>query len=578
MTLSSLSVGYDPLSDLMDITTQALRPSLRRHESNGAKIHIVGYPACDSRSEDKIIIQKLLGAKSIEAFARELDGNFLILIQKDKSLDIITDRFSSRAFYFSSENGRLIGSTSLVGLVRQLGQFVPDQSAFVEFLHFRRVFGDKTYDARCQFLNSASILTCDRNGCRVRKYWQPDYAKRRLGLNDGADRIADGLQKTMRVNCGDADANRRYALFMSGGLDSRALLLAANEKPLCVTTCVRYNNEAEVAQDVAKMMHAPFLFVPQPSTGYDEHVEESVFYGGGQHVLTEAHFIDYGPKVGSEAECFILGLGLDVFLGGLYLPKRPVNWLGREALHFVLNPIKDDLTDTFVRGVKYRLKSSNPWHVIKSVTRDRLRCSVHQSIADVVGQGKALGAGGYDLWEYLHLHNFSRHYSFLMADSIRHWGECKIPALCNDLLDVAISLPAQLKVNSQAYLAALNKLSPDAMKIRNANTNVAAGLPFRQQSMIRAGRIVLKKFGARVRVSPAASERSWPAPRDILHASPVLMAAAKALPDSEFLDVLDMLDRDAVRNKVDDHFEGRTDESILLLMLITLNEFLRQVH
>ena len=581
MSRVKLLLDHDARSGVLTITAAELRPPLRRYDVGGRELYILGSPICGGQRDDKAVTRAWSQSSSIDEFARGLDGNFLVVIhdEKNKTLEIVSDRFASHGFYFSqSAGGRLTGSLSLSELVSQLSGFVPDATAFVEFLHFRRVFGEKTYDRRCIFLRSASILEHGPAGHRVRQYWKPCYDAPKLGLKSGADAIAEGLRQTMRANMDGADAGGRAALFLSGGLDSRALLMAADEKPLCVTTCAAYNNEAMVAEEVAKAAGAPFTFVEQPRVGYDEHIADAVYYGGGQHLLTEAHFIDYGPLLSSRADRFFLGLGLDIFFGGLYLPKRPVGWLGRDTLHSELDVLDEDPTDAFIAGVKYRLKTSNPWDVIKPDQREDLQDAMRHSIADIAERGRALGASDYDLWEYLHLHNLSRHYSFLMIKSINHWSECRVPALCNDLFDAAIALPAKLKVNSGAYLTALNALSPSLMKIRNANTNIMAGMPLRRQSLLRAARIAANKLGAGLRVSPGISDRSWPAPREILKESPALSAAVKALPKSERLDALGFVDLGAVGRKVEDHLDGRRDESLLLLLLVTLDEFVRQVR
>jgi hypothetical protein len=576
----SLLLEHAPLIGRFQVWSEKLRPALRRHATSKGELLIVGDPIHGARRDDASVLAAFCAARDIESFARSLDGTFLIIVRSTDPdhLSVISDRFASYGFYYSLQSDhRLTGALSLTQLVNHLGGFVPNETACMEFLHLRRIFGEKTYDRRCHFLGSASILSHDVEGGSVRKYWQPQYGRERLDMRRGVDAIVAALRGTMRTSMDDAGPDRSYALFMSGGLDSRALLAAAESKPLCVTTCDRYNNEADVAETAARTVGAPFLFVPRRQQPYDGHVAEAVFYGGGQHVLTEAHFLAYDDILGSKADCFFMGLGLDVFLGGLYLPKSPVRWLGRDTLHFSLKPLPADLSSAFIGGVKYRLSTSNAWDVVRPAARSQLQNGLHASIEEIVSRGRALGAEDYDLWEYLHLHNFGRHYSLLMIQSVRHWAECRAPAFCNELFDIAITLPARLKVNSETYLAALNRLSPALMRIRNANTNVEAGRSFRSQSAIRAARIVANRLGAGLRVSPTVDERSWPSPKDTLNSSRVLNRRMAALKHSGHLEALRIVDLGAVGRMVDDHIDRRADHSTLLLMLITLDEFCRQV-
>lgn len=580
MPKASFFLSYDRVSGRLELADNDLRPARRVLTHHGVELHLLGHPIADGKRDDQKVLDAFGRTRDVDAFARALDGNFLILVRdpESRTLSVLTDRFSAYAFYWARQGERLIGSLSLVDLVRRLGSPHIDPVAIAEFLHFRRIFGEKTYDTRCSYLTSAGVLAADAREVTVRKYWQPDYSRERLGIRAGADAIFEALRGTMRMHMEAGADNRRYGLFMSGGLDSRALLAAAERKPVCITTCTAFNNEAAVAQECARVAGAPFSFVERPHAAYDSHIAEAVWYGGGQHVVTEAHFIGFASLLGSQADCFFLGLGLDIFLGGLYLPKSNAEWFGRKALHYRLDALGPDPAKDFFDGVKYRLRTADPWSVVAPAGRHELQNSVRAEIAEIAERGRALGAQRYDLWEYLHLHNLSRHYSFLMIQSVRHWAECRAPGLCNDLFDIAARLPAALKMNSSAYLAALRRLSPALMKVRNANTNVAAGMPLIWQSAVRAGRKGLNAAGARLRVSPGQADRSWPSPAEIITTSPELQSRIRMLPRSEHLGDAKIFDLGAVRRHVDDHIAGRTDSAMLLLVLVTIEEFLRQVH
>jgi asparagine synthetase B (glutamine-hydrolysing) len=570
---------HDSRTGTLTVKADGLHPSLRRYKAGDRECLLLGHPIASGRRDDAAVMQLFQSSPDLDSFARELDGNFLIVIHSpgDKSLHVISDRFAAFAFYWSDRGeGRIAGSLSLVELIRHLGAARLNENALVQFMHFRRVFGEVTADTRCQFLTSAGILSNGPGGTHVRKYWEADYKAPRLSRRQASADIAGALSRTMRMHMEDG-ASRRYALFLSGGLDSRALLAGASQPPFCVTTCATFNNEAAVAREIATAAHAGFEFVQRPQMPYDGHLADAVYYGGGQHIVTEAHFLGYRDHIKHPADCFFLGLGLDVFFGGLYLPKKPARWLGRDALHYKLQGLPTDVAGAFFAGVKYRLATSDPWQVVAPAARRRLQDSVHQSLAEITERGRALGAEEHDLWEYLHLHNFGRHYSFLMIQSVRHWAECRAPALCNELLDIAIRLPAEEKVNSQAYLGALKTLAPELMKIRSANTNIRAGMPFRRQSAVRAARKAANAVGGGFRVSPAAQERSWPRPAQTLQSSPELAAAVQALPKSDYLAGSGLFDMDAIRTHVSDHSSERRDHSVLLLVLVTMNEFMRQV-
>ncbi len=575
-----LFVEHDPRNGVCVLETANLHPPLRRYERGAKTVHLLGHPIAGGQRDDRAVLSAYERSRDLPGFAAALDGGFLILVEDGaaRRLEVISDRFGSFAFYYALERGRLLGSLSLLALAKRKMERRIDEEGCFEFLYFRRLFGDRSLERASRYLDSASILCHDRDGVGVAKYWQPDYAGTPLSAEEGGEAIAAALRESMAAHMEARDEGRRYALFLSGGLDSRALLAAAQEPPDCVTTCARRNNESEVAEAVARAAGARFRFIARPERPYDGHIDNAVWLSGGQQIFTEAHFLAYDRELHDDADCYFFGLGLDILLGGLYLPKRPVRWFGREALHFRLTPLTDDLAGDFIGGVKYRLTSSDPWQFVRAEHRARLADHLRAAITEVARRGEALGAEGYDLWEYLHLHNLSRHYSFPMIQSVRGFAECRAPGLSNGILDISLRLPAELKVNSSAYLRALNRLAPKLMTIRSANTNLRAGLPFRVQSALRAARVAGNRaLGTRFRVSPPADERSWPRPREVLAASPELQSAVAGLGRSDRLACLPFLDLDAVERAANEHKDGRHDHAVALFVLLTLDRALARL-
>lgn len=572
------TVRHDSATGALSVDGENLRPPLRRIAAGGRELIILGHPFIDGRRDDAAVCAALQQTDSIERFACQLDGGFLVLVHEpaDGRLHVISDRFASYAFFYRADSvDGLSGALTPFDLAARNGTRLDDTALF-EFIWLRRLLGEKTFDAGTRYLASATVLTSAADGLAVRKYWQPDYSAPRFDEAAGAAAIAEALRDGMAAQMEQTGDGRRYALFLSGGLDSRAVLAAAAQPLAAVTTCATMNNEAEVARDVANKVEAAFTFIARPERPYDEAIDDAVWLSGGQQIFTEAQFLGYGPELSGSADCFFIGLGLDIFLGGLYQPKKPVRWFGRQALHQKLTPLSNDLAGDYLGGVKYRLSTTDPWMFVRPDHRPRLTEALRASVTDILQRGEALGAAGYDLWEYLHLHNLSRHYSFPMIQSVRTWAECRAPALTNAFLDIAVRLPAEHKVNSSAYLRALRMLAPDLMAIRNANTNLPAGMPFRRQTALKAVFAASNKLaGTHFRMSPAATERSWPRPRDVLRASPVLQKEVAALPKSPVLAAIPFMDMDGVARAVDDLTNDRHDHTVGLFVLLTIDRALR---
>lgn len=587
MNRHALEIRYDPAGALpaapeaffadsrLAVIGENLHPPLRRYDCGGRILFLAGDPIAEARRDDAAVIRACEQAPDEAAFLRSLNGSFLVLLYDPASgaLVIGNDRFASLALYHGEAAGRFLASSAASRLTAARGA-VADPEAVFEFLALRRLLGEKTFDPGVRYLRSAALLRLspDSAAPRIETYWQPDYAAQPPRGGALVEALAEGLRRALAMHCSD---ERRFGLLLSGGLDSRALLAAASEPLPCVTTALARNNEVAVAAEVAAAAGAEHHFLERPAALHEETLDDAVFLTGGMQVYTECQFLGYGPRLAPHGDCWLIGLGLDIFFGGLYLPKEPVSLFGREALHHRLLPLGDDLAETYITGVKYRLRTSDPFAVVKRERRGQLRDSLRASVQAILARGRALGAEGLDLWEYLHLHNLSRHYSFPMMASIRSYADCRAPALENDLFDLAIAMTAEQKLDGTPYQQAIARLGPAVMRLRNANTNLRADLPLKRQTAAKAVAMARNRlFGTPYPQSPGWRERSWPSPKAALEAQPGLMAMARALPRSERLASLDLFDLAALQSAIDAHDGGRHDHAILLNLLLTIERAL----
>lgn len=515
-----------------------------------------------------------LRGKPAKSLAPDFDGGFLIVFfdARDGRLQVITDRTGSLPFFYRCNASGFRGSTSFKQLFDECGAGASsslDRWAAVEFLYFRRLFGTRTYDHSIDFLPYASVLIIERDGSMaIERYWAIGAEKLGLGVDRLADRVADALRASMSMQMSDG---ARYGLMLSGGLDARALLAAAPVPPVCFTTTPKPNNELAVAQELASLKGARHVYLPRPPQMLNEALDASVYLSGGMTVFHEVQFMGYGPQVTPEADTVFLGLALDIMFCGHYLPKSLVSVAGRSTWHFRLHEMPADIVGAFVDTVSYRLKTSDPLQVLRADLRDEARQRLRASVEAEVAEARNLGLSGYDVWEFMHLHNLARHYSLLMAQSVRTFAACRIPALSNELFDLCWSMRAEDKTNWAVYQKAIARLSPAMMRVRNANTNIRADRPLWMQSGTKLMRAALGRAGFKVRSTPSWWDRSWPAPRHSIDANPNIQAAARGLPESPHLGGLDVFDSAALRVMVDEHFSGRRDHTILLNALITVD-------
>ncbi len=568
------------------IEVSDMHPEFRWIEHIDWRIGVFGNPIASGARSDKAVQDVFIRTENIPEFSRSLNGSFLIVLynHKRQKLHIISDRFSSLSMYYAMDGNDFRATMFLSDLIymrREAGLKIDiDSSAVFEFVAMRRLFGVHTYEKNCFYLDSASILSVESGDLKpyISKYWVPDFSKSAPSGRELVSTISSSLANTLKLHMSDED-ERSFGLFLSGGLDARAVLAASidsgSKPPLCVTTCLKNNNESKVAAEVAAIIGTDHCFIPRPVDLYEGNLDTAVRLCSGMHSFVECQFLDYGKRFPVPVDSMMMGLVLDVFLAGLYLPKEEVKLFGRKSLHYRLRAIGNDFVSDFMTSVSYRLKTLDPFILLQKDKRSKMKNALQKSLADVADRGRKLGATGYQLWEYMHHHNFSRHYSFPMMTSIRSWADCRSPGLENNLFELAISMSAEQKVNATAYIHATSLLSKSVMKVRNANTNLPAWMPLPMQSLAKAFLIVGNRlFGTPYPQSPGVNDRSWPMVNTSMAASAEITKAIQELPDSDELNALDIFDMSVIRQIVREHESGTVDHGTALAVLLTVSRFL----
>ena len=570
-----LSFTFDPLDDsskAFDFDAAGMH-DFQSAEDPKYQILVWGTPAINGRIlHAKELLMQTVETR-IEDLAPELDCSFLLVIREklNKQIAIVTDRWSSLPIYYGMQGTRFFADTHFKSIVTSQGGSTRrvDRWAVAEFLYFRRMFGTQTLDPNIKCLPYGSILWVRSNGdTKLSRYWEISGEKTKLSRGDQAEYLAEGIRDSMRMYMSDGG---RYGLLLSGGLDGRALLAGASQPLTCLTTSPNPNNELRVAQALAKIADSKHVYIQRPLSLPSDIVESSVALSGGTTVYHEAQFLGYESLITPHSDVIFMGLALDIMFCGHYLPKSLVRVLGRDGMHFRLQKLPHNIEDDFIKSVTYRLKSSNPINIIRSDIRAEFQQKIFERVSLQMQEGRAIGLEGYDLWEFMHLHNLSRHYSLLMAQSIRTFAACRVPAFSRQLYDICWGMRAEDKANWSIYQKAIKRLSPVLMRERNANSNMRADLPLRIQTFLRFAKSIGNRLpSVNVRMPPAPTDRSWPSMRTQLESNPELLKRALLLGQSEKLASLELFDMKAISALIRDHVAGSVDHTVLINMLQTI--------
>ena len=523
-------------------------------------------------------LHKLSRAQWSKVFRDELkslDSSFLIfwISHGGREAKIISDRFGSIGIFWWSARGITAFSTEFRNSVKQhrrlFSQKLDTQSIF-EFLWFRRLFGDVSYIEGIRWLPGGRLL--EIQDARVKSfshYWSPVPRESHLAERENSEKL-----RAVATSAIDRalEAGGRHGLMLSGGLDSRCLLGVGRDRYTSFTTAPRNNNESQVAAELASVAGSRHHFIPRPGNYLDIIFDQAMGLSNGMTQYYECQFLGYRDFLGEHVDNIHIGLFWDIFFCGHYMPKFQRTFFGRNTLYFsAINIERCDMARFFVHNISYRQKTTDLAKVIPRQVYCSLIERQYDRVRERIAEGSDLGFSGVDLWEYMHLTDLGRHYSMLMARSLRPFIRVQIPALTNESYQLAFALSAQQKINWSTYLSFLNVMCPDLMGIRNSNTNIRASRGLYSQTAIKFMKGIQKNLtGSQSIVSPSIEDRSWPTVQEpFLQESRIASEMEQLFQIGKIWD-LGLFDRSAVRELYDRNRSGRENHSIFLSQLMTL--------
>ncbi len=541
-------------------------------------ILINGYPYIDEKNISENWVKAQINQKNLSNL-KKINGSFLIIFFDGNKLHILTDRFLSKKIFVSNNSKNIIIGTKLIQVSRVYFNYFPksyqyvNKKAVFEFLYFRRLFGIDTLLNSIFLAKPASLMTSDKENFNEVLYWAPKY-KPFITSADAVDQLAEKLQFASRAY---KYVNTKPVLLLSGGLDARALL-ASNVAKHCVTICPNENNESRVARELSMISNSSFNFFLTKKDALNNRFDEAVFLIDGEHSSISTTFLGYEEELLNIGNVFILGLYLDVLFGGLYLPKTPIK-VGRYISEiYKLDKIKKDLPLYFMNKVKYKMKSSNIDILFNRSDYLNNYNLLYEKINNYFINSSSMTDNIYSQWESLHLSPMSRHYSYGMISSIESFANCFIPAFNNELLDLSLVISAKDKANSKVYKDAIGKNNYNLLEAVNANINVSARKGEYVSSMTIVYRKLLKKLlNINSKLPPRAEDRSWIKPNVFIDCNSELKQKILNIKNSEIFNETKIFDIKMLNKTIDEHFLGKSDHSILLQHLVSIDSFYMQV-
>ena len=540
--------------------------------------------AASSRADETLRCLDLYARHGVDGLSR-LDGSFTLLLHERRAgrLLLAGDRFASRPIFYHAGRERLTFATQsrcvlLPDVPRRL-----DAAGVRQFVVFQTILDERTTLEGVRALPPASVLAFPAAVPAPRRYWTLVHAPEEIVPEERlAEGLAAALAASIRRCARDSD---RTALLLSGGLDSR-LVVGAAERPLtAVTLADSDNRQVALARTVAARRGFPFVFLQRDPDFYVNLVDQGVALGDGAYRYDHAHFAHLRGAIPPHLTTALTGFWCDFLLKGSALPNRRLRFAGWAATRSVPIPVPagittDALTDLVLSTLNY-CQWSHP--ALLGIFGAERRAAVTDEIRALVSgllDRAAHHASGPE-YRYMDVRlnmMATRSPAFLNVLGLRHHFRDRTFTFDNTVLDRALRIPARLRVGGRIMRRVLRLLAPDLYGIPDANIGVRPGTPPLLEHLHHR----LWVYGRRLRPGPAPSDPAmtaggWPDMAELIRHRPALrQRLAEVLADPTALPP-EVFDLRATAALLADHLERRRDATALLLNLLTFGVWHRQV-
>jgi asparagine synthase (glutamine-hydrolysing) len=286
----------------------------------------------------------LCGIYAAEGLAglERLSGNFVILVHDgpQQRFHLVTDCCGMfPAFECSVGGAPLFGSHPDVLAAAAGETHRTDPVSLAEFAFCGTVTPPYTYYERIRALDVASTTTLDLSApgsvrAASRRHFDLTFAgDGHASEQDLAAALAAAIRKAVVRRT--QPLLGLTAVGLSGGLDSRAILAAVEDRSRVFAFCCydAPNAECRTAAAIARALNARFVPIQRGPEYYGENAEAGVRISGAMGTFANNHFLGVVPRLQAEgAENMLTGCYCDYLFKGLPLNRR-AHWLtGRETL------------------------------------------------------------------------------------------------------------------------------------------------------------------------------------------------------------------------------------------------------
>lgn len=279
--------------------------------------------AFDPDADDAEYALQLYLTGGVDALAA-MEGMFVVAVWDDRSgeLWVVNDRYGLYPHYYAHTGGAFALAPEIKGVLAAPG--VPrtlDRVAIAQYTRFQQLLGERTWFEDVHVMPPATVLNYRpaEDRLALHRYWDWDQIVPHpddITLEEAADETIRLFQRAI-----DAMTRPplRVGVFLSGGLDGRAILgFARDRTPVSTFTFGAPGcRDVHYAEQIARRAGSDHHWFPMHDGRWVlEHAEEHLTLTEGQHSWMHAHGMNLLPEARQFVDVNLSGWDGATVLGG----------------------------------------------------------------------------------------------------------------------------------------------------------------------------------------------------------------------------------------------------------------------
>ena len=522
------------------------------------EIHAAGGDV-DPDNHAEILLRgiELLGVK----FLRGLHGSFVAAIwdAQRRQLTLVNDRFGMRPLYYAQMAGCLVFASSIKALLADSRiSRQPSTRGITQFFTFGQYLQNDTSLAAVHVLPAAMVAVFDAEGGKLSldPYWRVAEATSNAALKE-EDRLVQIDEAFGRAVDRRVAGSSKLGLALSGGLDARTILGAIDQSRNPVTAIcysVPGSLDHRCSRRMSELVGGEYHHYPLDGTflaNFEQHMRRMVQLTDGQY-LSQCIMI---PTLPLYRE-----LGLDVLLRGhagelMHMQKAYAYSVDDEAL-----VAKDDaaIEDWMFRHLQSYMLDTVDRPLLAREFQQALDSAPRESLRASLRECRGASRPVQQIWRHFLTQRLRRE----TALSMTKFGsvvETRLPFMDNDLVDLLLAAPPEMKVSERIEHFILQKRNPSLLNVINANTGARMGA----SRFVRELSTLKNRVLTKLRVpgyQPYEQLGLW-LRRELAPTVRSILLSEQCLDRGVF-------DPDGVRNVVDNHLVRKSNCTFLLLAMM----------